>query len=128
MELLARIGPGVFLRVKTGGTHVNMVREGPGCRLASGIDAIPDRTALHEDNRMVTVLACHGRGQAGDKLGLRSPCHELKAAGREMVAFIDNEIPISPDLVVHHAFANQALDQRDIDDPRQFAASAAKPP
>src|SRR4051812_16098074 len=101
MKLQPRIRRLAFLWMKAGRTHVNVVCEWPGGRLASGIDTIANWTALHEDYRMVTVFACYGRRQAGDKLGLRSSGHELKAASRQMVAFINNQVPVAPDLIVH---------------------------
>ena len=85
-----------------------------------------NRTALHEDDRMMTVFAGYRRGQTGDKLRLGSSGHEFEAAGRQMVAFINNQVPIAPDSIVHHAFANQTLDQGNVYDPSQFSASASK--
>src|SRR5665213_298535 len=43
--------------------------EGPSGRLLLGIDAMTDRTALHEDNWVVAILPRHRRGQAKEVSG-----------------------------------------------------------
>jgi hypothetical protein len=45
--------------------------EGTRCRLRAGIYLMSNWTALHEDDRMVTILACDGCRQAKDESGLR---------------------------------------------------------
>ena len=43
--------------------------EGARRGLYAGIDLMSNRTALHEDDRMVTILACEGCRQANDESG-----------------------------------------------------------
>ena len=55
------------------------VRKWTGSRQCPGIDPVTDRSALHEDDRMMAILAADGRGQARDIPGLR-PADDLLEA------------------------------------------------
>src|SRR5262245_37807698 len=78
---------------------------------------MPDRAALHEDDWMVAVLACHRGGQPEDEARLGLPRHLLEAVRREMVAFVDDEVAVVGNAVVDDALAHQALNHCDIDQP-----------
>ena len=74
-------------RLKCRRAHEYLVFEGVLCRLLPGIDTIPHRPALHEDDRMVAVLSRHGGGQARDKLRLGLAGDLLETLRGQMVAF-----------------------------------------
>ena len=78
---------------RTRSDEEDRVVERSGRRLRPGVDPMPNGTALHEDDRMVTVLARHRRGQAQDESRLRLSDHLFEAAGRQVVAFIDDDRP-----------------------------------
>src|SRR5262245_53317174 len=87
--------------------------KGPQRRLTFRVDTMPDRTALHEDNRLVAVLPRDGRRQAEDESRLGAPGDLLEAMRREVVAFVDDQMTVIADTVVDHAFADQTLNHCD---------------
>ena len=82
-------------RLKWCRLYQRVVLEGAGSRLGLGVHAVPNRTALHEDDWMMTIFARDGRGQPEDEPCLGLASHLLEAMGGEMVAFVDDEAPVS---------------------------------
>ena len=72
---------------------------------------MPYRTALHEYDRVVSILASDGRRKAENEAGFTAACHKLEAHGRQMVAFINDEVTIASDKIRHFTLADKALDQ-----------------
>ena len=66
----------------------------PPRRLGTRINAMSNRSALHEDDRMVTIFAGHSRGKPEDIARLRAAGHELKTRRRKMVALVDNQMTV----------------------------------
>src|SRR5687768_11026112 len=93
--------------------------------LRSGVNAIARRTALHEDDRVMTVLARHGSRQTEQIFRLRAPHHGLETDGGKVMAFIDDKMPAIRNDVVRLAFTCKALDHGDVDDPRRSAPATA---
>ena len=60
----------------------------------SRIYPMTNGTALHEDDRMVTILAGDGRGQAENVPRLCPARHELEARRGQMMAFIDDQMAV----------------------------------
>src|ERR1700730_8544370 len=89
--------------------------EGTSCCLLRSVDAMTNRAALHEDYRMVAVLPRHRRRQAEHVSGLGFPRDGLKAYGREMMAFIDDNMAVISDQIGDDALPNQAPHEGDID-------------
>jgi hypothetical protein len=58
------------------------VLERAGCRLCASIHLMSNRAALHEDDWMVTILACDSCRQAEDEASLGLPCNLLEAMRR----------------------------------------------
>jgi len=83
MELDAPIGVPGGGRTECRRPHPDVVGERSlGCLFAR-TDSMADRSALHEDDRVMPVLAGHGRRQAEDIPGPRSPDQLLELdAGR----------------------------------------------
>jgi len=50
----------ISVRLKRCRLNEHEVLERAGCRLCASIHLMSNRTALHEDDRMVTILACDG--------------------------------------------------------------------
>src|SRR5439155_24785660 len=115
-------------RAEPRGSDEDMVREGSLSRLAPWVDLMADRTALHEDNRVMTVLASHGGGQAHHEFRPGPPRHQFKAAGGKMMAFIDDQMPVIADAIIHHSFANHALNECHIQRSRQPSPPAPESP
>ena len=93
--------------------------------LRARVNAISNRAALHEDDRMVTIFAGHCRGQPEDVVRLRSASHELETRRRKMVALVDDQMTVVRYNVGYFASAHKALNQRDVNDASRLAASAA---
>ena len=126
MKFSPRIRIGCFGRSKTCGTNENLVREWSRSLLALCVNAMADRAALHEDDRMMAVLASNRRGQTGDEFRFGSPCHQLEAMGGKMVAFIDDQMPITANAIIYHSLANKTLDQCHIQRSSQLFPPAAE--
>ena len=77
----------------------------PGLRLRAGPE--PDGTALHEDDRMVTVPARDRRGQAEDVFRLGQARDGLEADGGDMVALVDHELAVIGDDVIDLALSRE---------------------
>src|SRR5262245_17330825 len=64
-----KLGPDIFKsrfsRTKSSRADKDVMREGTRSSLLPGVDAMTDRPALHENNRMMPVLASH-RGRKAD--------------------------------------------------------------
>ena len=88
--------------------------EGPGCGLTLGIDTMSDRSALHEDDRMMPVLATDRRGQARDELGFCLPHNLLETVSRHMVALVDDDVSVRSHTIAHDSFVYEALNDRHI--------------
>ena len=94
-------------------------------RLRFGVHPMPHGAALHEDDWMMTVLARHRRGQPQDESRLRPTDHLLKAVRRQMVAFIDDHLAVLGDAIVHDTLADEALNDRHVEQPGRLVAAAA---
>ena len=62
LELDALVGISGPFRLEGRRLHQHDMIERSGSRLCPGTDAMPDGTALHEDDRVMAVLPCDGRG------------------------------------------------------------------
>lgn len=84
-----------------------------------------DGTALHEDDRVMAILPRHGRGQANHELSLRPTNHLLKAVRRQVVAFIDDDLPILADAVINDPLADEALNDGHVEQPGRLVSAVA---
>jgi len=75
----------------------------------------PDRTALHENDRMMAVLASRRRSQTDDELRFDLPHDLFETEGGQVVTLIGNHVPILGNAVLHVTFTLQALKQGHID-------------
>src|SRR5262245_28424465 len=89
--------------------------ERPRSGLCARIYLMSNRAALHEDDRMVTVLACDGRRQADDESCFGLPCDLFETMGRQMVALVDDHMAVLGDSVMDDAFSNETLNNADVD-------------
>ena len=125
LELDPFVGTCVAAGLKRGWADDDRVFERSCRRLRLGIDSMPHGTALHEDDWMMTVLARHRRGQAQDESRLRPTDDLFEAVRRQMVAFIDDHLPVIADAIVHDIFTDEALNDRHIEQPGRLVAAAA---
>jgi hypothetical protein len=65
--------------------------------LGSGIDAVAHRTALHEDDGMVAILARDRCRQTKNMPGLGATGGKFEADGRQVMALVDDDVTIRPD-------------------------------
>src|SRR5262249_46921802 len=84
-------------------------------RLHASIHLMSDRTALHEDDRMVTVLARDGCRQADCESGFGPAYYLLKAVRRQVMALVDNHMAVLGDAVIGHALSDETLKYADVD-------------
>jgi hypothetical protein len=85
---------------------------------------MPNWAALHEDDRMVTVLACDGCRQANNKSGFGLVYHLLETVGRQVMALVDNHVAILGNAIIDHALSGETLNDGDIN-PSSWATSPA---
>ena len=74
-----------------------------------------NRPALHEDDRVVPVSTDRCRCEAEDKSGLHFLHDALERERGNMVAFIDDHLPVVRDDVSDGAFPHEALHDADVD-------------
>ena len=89
--------------------------ERTGSRLGLGVHAVPNRTALYEDDWMMTVFARDRRGQPENEPRLRPASYLLETVRGKIVAFIDDEVPVPIGTVVDHPLLDQALNDGHVD-------------
>jgi hypothetical protein len=83
--------------------HQRVVLERPGGRLHPSVHAMPHRAALHEDDRVVTVLASHSCREPEDESRLRLPHNLLEAVSRQMVTLVDDDLPVVRHAIIYDA-------------------------
>jgi hypothetical protein len=84
-----------------------------------------NRPALHEDDRMVTILACDGGRQAKDESGLGLTHHRLETVRRQMVAFVDDHLAVIGDEVSDYVFADETLNDGDVNPSSRSTSASA---
>src|SRR5882724_4901693 len=88
------------------------------------VHAVTHRATLHEDNRMVSILASHRRRQPQHVTRLGSARHQFEACRGQMMAFIDNEMTVTRDQIRHLSLANETLYHCHINSSGGLAATA----
>ena len=96
--------------------------------LLTGVNAVADRAALHEDDWMMPILSRDGRRKSQDEPCFRAPRRQLEARSGQVVTFINNQMAIICDKIRDFALLDKALDQCDVDDPGRLPAPAADDP
>ena len=94
-------------------------------RFYARIDPISYRSALHEDDRVMPVFARDRCREPKHKASLRSARHSFEGRSGDVVAFINDQVPITGYRIRDFTFPYEALDQRDVDAPRGLAFPAA---
>ena len=115
LELDAFVRGWSFLRLESRGLHQHDMLERARRALGSRIHAVPNGPALHEDDRMMAVLAGHGCGQAYNEPGLGLARHALEALRGDVVTFIDDHVSVLADAVIDDALANKAVNNGDVE-------------
>src|SRR5206468_921408 len=105
--------------------HEGIVLEWTGGRLGLRIHAVPNGTALHEDDWVMTVFARDGRGQSKNEPRLCLPGHLFETVRGEVVALVDDEMAVPIHAVVDHAFLDETLNDGHVDDARGRVSSTA---
>jgi hypothetical protein len=82
-------------------------------------------TALHEDDRLVTVLACDGCRQANDKSGFGLAYDLLEAVRRQMVTLVDDDVTVLGDAVIDHVLSHETLNDGDVNLSSRSVSAAA---
>ena len=114
MKMVSGIRIGYVGLVERCGAHQHIVREGTSLRLLFGVNPVSYRPALHENNRMVAVLAAHGGRETSNILGLGPSGNLLETGGCYMMALIHNKMPIVANQIIHHTFAHKTLNDSHI--------------
>src|SRR4030042_1058793 len=74
-----------------------------------------DGTTLHYDNRVMAILADRGCSETHNVLSLYLFENLFKGKGRDVVAFINNDLTISGHYVFDLSLAIEALHEADVD-------------
>jgi hypothetical protein len=120
-----------FVRIRTSlwqerrRLHEDEMLEWAGRCLCPRVHSMANGPALHEDDRMVAVLACDGRRQPHDESSLGPACHLLETVCGEVMTFVDNHVPVLGDAVIDHTLPDQALNDGDVEHPSRPASSTA---
>ena len=93
-------------------------------RLRFGIHAVPHRTALHEDDRVMPILPDDSGRKPKDIPCLRPTRDQLEAYSREMMALVNDQVSVVRDQIADFAIADETLNQGDIDPSRRLALAA----
>jgi hypothetical protein len=119
---------GIRIPPRLEGCRLNQheVLERPRRRLCAGTYLMPNWAALHEDNRMVTVLACDGGRQADDEWGFSLPCNLLETVRRQVVALVDDHMAVLGDPLIDYALADETLDYGDVNPSSRSSSSSAE--
>ena len=96
----------LFGKLKRGFPDLDTMMERPFGSFVSRVDPKPNGSALHENNWMMAVFAGDRRRQPKNKARLSPPSDQFEADGRQVVALIDDELPIVADEVVNFAFSH----------------------
>src|SRR5262245_39865121 len=91
------------------------VFERPRSGLCARIYLMSNRATLHEDDRMVTVLACDGRRQADDESCFGLACDLFETVRRQMVALVDDHMAVLGHSVIDDALSDETLNYADVD-------------
>lgn len=78
-------------------------------RLLAFVHPISDWPTLHENDWMVAILARYGSRKARDIIRFTLPGNDLKTSGRNVMTFINNQMPIFAYEVTYNTFLAQAL-------------------
>ena len=84
---------------------------------------MPNRSALHEDDRVMAVLPRNGRRQPQNETSLRASDDLFEAVRRYVVAFVDDDVSVISHAIVNGTFTDEALNHGDIDDAGWFVSS-----
>ncbi len=87
--------------------------------------SVPDRAALHEDDRVLTVATLWSRSQAMNVSGPDALEDRLERNGRQVVAFVDGHLAVVLDQRVDLTLPGKRLHHRDIDEARWFGLATA---
>jgi hypothetical protein len=86
---------------------------------------MPYRPALHEDDRLMPVLARDGGRQSHHESSLCPACDLFEAVGRQVVALVDDQVTVLAHAIIDHTFPDEALDDGDIHSTRRLVPSSA---
>jgi len=92
-------------------------------RLTSA-DRKPDRTTLHEDNRVMPVFPSRRGGEPDNVVRFHLAHHLFKAERAQMVAFIDNDVAVLGNEILNLAVPLETLKQGHVDLSRPNVAAA----
>jgi len=99
--------------------------ERPFGRFVPRVNSEANGSALHKNNWMMAVFTGDRRRQPKNKARLSSSGDQFEADGRQVVALINDEMPVVADDVVNFTLSHQALDEGHIDDSGRPALAAA---
>ncbi|HEY7188645.1 MAG TPA: hypothetical protein VH436_18945 [Vicinamibacterales bacterium] len=118
---------GVPRRLEARWLNQHEMLERPRRRLCARTHLMPNWAALHEDDRMVTVLACDGCRQADNKSSFSLACHLFATVRRQVVAFVDDHMAVLGDTVIDDTLADETLNDGDVNPSGRSISSAADP-
>lgn len=113
MKLCALVRVGCDYGTKGSRANVDCMLKWPPLRRRLPIHSMPDWTALHEYDRMVSFFAGYRCRQAGYEFCRRPARDEFEALSGQMMAFINDQVNIITDAVLDDAFTNEALNYGD---------------
>jgi hypothetical protein len=85
---------------------------------------MPDRAALHVDDRLVAVAPVGSSRQPDDEACPRLGEHSLERDGGKVVALVDDDVAVVRDEFVDLVVADEALDHGHVDPTRHAALPA----
>ena len=117
LELHPLVGIGTPVRLERRRLHEDEVLERASGRLRSCVHSMANRSALHEDDGMVAVLARDGRRQPHDESRLGLARHLLEAVRRQVMALVDDQMAVVGHAIIDDTFSDQTLNDGHVEQP-----------
>ena len=115
LELHSLVGLRPPARLEGRRLHEDDVLEGAGRRLRSCVHSMANRSALHEDDGVVAVLARDGRRQAHDEPRLGLARHLLEAVRGQVMTFVDDQVAVLGHAIRDDTLPDEALNDGDVE-------------
>src|ERR1019366_2239283 len=118
---------GECLRVELGVASYDAMLESPCVAFGVVTKRVAYRAALHGDNRVGSVATFGCRGESGHVARGSGAQDSLGHDGRDVVALVDDDVPVAGEQLIEGLVASEALHHRDVHPARRLASRSPIP-